>query len=238
MVRSLVMPIVAAACLLAVPLAGRAAAAEEIAAPLVIVTGEARVGAVPDIAEVLAGVTTQGKTAREASEANARTMTAVLAALREAGIAERDLQTQRFTIHPVYARPQDSRNEGPRITGYSVSNQVAIRIRDVARVAEMLDRTIGAGANDIRSVDFSVADPSKALDAARAAAIADARRKAEVYAKAANVQLGRAVTITERDAPARPLVLRAAAPTAGAPPIAAGEETLQVAVTVGFELVR
>lgn len=238
MVRSLVMPIVAAACLLAIPFAGHAAAAEEIAAPLVIVTGEARVGAVPDVAEVLAGVTTQGKTAREASEANARTMTAVLAALREAGVAERDLQTQRFTIHPVYARPQDSRSEGPRITGYSVSNQVAVRIRDVGRVAEMLDRTIGAGANDIRSVDFSVADPSKALDAARAAAIADARRKAEVYAKAANVQLGRAVTITERDAPARPLVLRAAAPTAGAPPIAAGEETLQVAVTVGFELVR
>src|SRR5262249_3966027 len=143
--------------------------------------------------------------------------------------------TARFSIQPVYATPQPGAE--PKLSGYSVSNQVNVIIREIGKVGDVLDRVVAAGATDAGNVSFLVSDASKALDQAREAAIADARRKAEIYAKASDVRLGRVEWITE-DTTSRapvPTVLRSqAAPV----PIAAGEDTLRVRVTVGFDIAQ
>lgn len=200
----------------------------------VTVTGEGVVAVAPDIAEVRAGVVSQGKTAKEASEANSRTMGALLLALKAAGIADNDIQTARFSIQPVY---EPNKSAPQHITGFQASNLVAVRVRDVASVGDVIDKLIGAGANEFSGVSFQVSTASKALDAARADAIVDARRKAEIYAKAAGLALGRATAISEEGA-APPVTFRASASQQATTPIAPGQETLRVGVSVTFELLR
>jgi uncharacterized protein len=209
--------------------------------PLITVGGEATIALTPDLAQAIGGVTIEAKTVREASDANAQAMNAVIAALKEAGIAEKDIQTAQFTITPVYSQGRQGRPEEPRITGYRASNQVRFNIRDIGKVSEVLDRAIAAGATDLRGVTFTMSETSKAKDQARAEAIADARRRAEVYAKAAGAQVGRAIAITETGTvPPRPTLALESAQraAAAAPPIAPGETTLWVSVTVSFELLQ
>ena len=161
----------------------------------VIVNGEGSVTVQPDYAQIGAGVTTKAKTVKEATDANAKLMAAITAALRDSGIAQKDIQTSRFSVQPVYAPPQP--NTEPKLSGFSVSNQLSITIRQIATVGTILDRVIAAGATDVGGVEFLHSDLSKALDQAREAAVADARRKAELYARAAGLELGRVVWITE-----------------------------------------
>jgi hypothetical protein len=199
--------------------------------PVVSVVGEASVAIQADTAVIGAGVTSQGKTAREAIDVNTRAMTAVLAALKDAGIADGDIQTARFAVQPV----NDQGHGGPpKIIGFQVTNQVNIKLHDAGTVGDIIDRLAGAGANTLSGVEFQVSDPSKALDEARRAGMADAQRKAQLYAKMAGAGLGHAVAIDEQTV--APRFLRVAAPAAGAPPIAAGEDTLRIAVTVTYEL--
>jgi uncharacterized protein YggE len=207
--------------------------------PLVTVTGQGSVDVPPDYAEVRLGVTTQGKTAREAGEANAKNMTALMAALGEAGIEAKDIQTSRLSLYPLYTQPQAGRNEPPRLTGYRATNEVRVKVRDLNKVGDVADRVIGAGGNEISGINFIVADPSRAADSAREAAIADARRKAEIYARATGAQVTRVFSVTEEGAtPPLPLPMRAAAASMPATPISPGEQTLRVTVTVSFELMR
>jgi uncharacterized protein YggE len=198
----------------------------------VTVTGEASVAVAPDMAMIRIGVTSQGKSAREASEANARQMTSVLAAIKDAGIAERDAQTSRLSLQPQY----DPNKAGTaRLTGFQVTNQVTIRIRDIDKLPVILDRAISAGANEMSGIEFMVSEQSKLLDQARDDAMADARRKAELYAKAAGARLGRVLTITEEGSspPPRPVMQ---AMRAGAVPVAPGEQMLRASVTVSYDL--
>ena len=201
----------------------------------IVVTGEGSVSVMPDYAQIRSGVTTRAKTVKEAVDANSKLMAAIFAALKDAGIAEKDIQTARFSIQPVYA-PQEPRTE-PKLSGYTVSNQVTVIIREIGKAGDVLDRVVAAGATDAGNVSFLVSDASKALDQAREAAIADAHRKAEVYAKASGVRLGRLEWITEGTGggpPAPRIALAEAAPV----PIASGEDTLRVRVTVGFDIAR
>jgi uncharacterized protein len=211
-----------------------AAAQPDTLPHLITVTGEGEVAVVPDLAIIGAGVTTTGKTAREASEANAKMMTAVMAALKNAGIAEQDVQTARLSLHPV----RDNKSNELRITGFQASNQVTVKLRDVAKTAEAIDRLVAAGANDISGIQFVVSAPSKRLDEARAAAIADARRKAEIYAKAANLILGAAVSITEEGSVAPVPVMMRAAKAETATPVSPGEQIQRISVSVSYELQR
>jgi uncharacterized protein len=203
----------------------------------VVVTGEGRVTVAPDYAQIASGVTSRGKTVKEASDANSKTMAAVIKALVDAGVAQNDIQTSRFSVQPVYV-PQEPRTE-PKLAGYSVSNQVRAKIRQIDKLGEILDRLITAGATDVGNVEFLVSDPSKALDQAREAAIADARRKAEVYARAAGIRLGQVEWITEQSG-FGPVPLRGqgGAARAAAVPIATGEDTLEATVTVGFTIAQ
>jgi uncharacterized protein YggE len=197
------------------------------------VTGEATVSVAPDLAKIDAGVVTQAKTAREASEANNAAMGRVLLALKGAGIDEKDFQTSRLSLYPQYS----ANNAGPNVVvGYQVSNRVTVKLRDVARVASVIDTLVAAGANNIGGINFMVSEASKLLDDAREQAIADARRKAEVYAKSAGVELGAPLSISEEGASApiqfRNMAARVAAPT----PVAQGEETLHVTVSVSWAI--
>jgi len=198
---------------------------------LVTVTGEATVAVAPDTAMIRIGVTSQEKTAREAGEANAKQMTAVLAAIKDAGIAERDIQTSRLSLQPQY---DPNKSGTARLTGFQATNQVTVRIRDIDKLPAVLDRAIAAGANEMSGIEFVVSEQSKLLDQARDDAIADARRKAELYAKAAGAKLGRVVSITEEGSSPPPRPIQAM--RAGAVPVAPGEQTLRAVVTVSYEL--
>jgi uncharacterized protein len=226
---------VAAALIVAAPVAARAA---DVPPPTISVTGEATVSVAPDLAEVEGGVTTQAKTAREASDGTNKAMAAVLAALKGAGVADADIRTLRLSLQPqmVPARAGDT---PPAIVGYRASNRVAVRVHDITKVASTLDTLLAAGANDIGGVNFMISNTSKWLDEARPKAVADARRKAEIYAKAAGVALGAPLSITEESAsgPIMPRSFAAAPAMAAAPtPIAAGDETLTIRISVSWEI--
>ena len=202
--------------------------------PTVSVTGEATVSVPPDLAQVDGGVSSDAKTAREAFEANNAAMGKVLLALKGAGIAEKDIQTSRLSLQPQNAL---SRSGPSPIVGYRASNRVTVRVRDVAKVASVIDTLVGAGANDIGGIGFSVSNASKLLDEARERAVADARRKAEIYAKAAGVTLGAPVSISEESSPGPvPYRRMAAGMPVSAAPVAQGEETLQVTVSVSWAI--
>jgi uncharacterized protein len=226
----LLLATIAAVVLLAAP-----ALAQSDFPPAISVTGEGTVSVPPDRASVDAGVASDAKTAREASEANNVAMAKVLAALKGAGIDEKDLQTARLSLQPQYA---PNRTGPAAIVGYRASNRVSIRLRDVSRIASVIDTLVGAGANDVGNISFSVSQASKLLDEAREKAVADARRKAEIYARAAGVTLGAPLNIAEGGSPAPVFRAKAAAPMAAAAPtpIAEGEETLSVSVAVTWAI--
>ncbi len=200
---------------------------------VISVTGEAQISAPPDLALIDGGVTTDAKTAREASDANNTAMGKVLLALKGAGLPENDIQTQRLSLQPQYAANRTGPNA---VTGYRASNRVSLKLRDMTQVAPTIDLLVGAGANDIGGINFTIAQPSKLLDDARIQAIADARRKAEIYAKAAGVALGAPVSISEEGAPG-PMILRSKmAAGFAAAPVAPGEETLRISVAVSWTI--
>jgi len=209
------------------------AAAQDRAFNLITVTGDGEVSIAPDLAMLTAGVVTTGKTAREASEANAKAMTSVMGALKTIGIEERDVATTRLSLFPL----RDQKVE-QRVTGFQASNQVTVKIRDLAKTADVIDRLVAAGVNDISDIQFVVSAPSKPLDAAREAAMADARRKAELYAKAAGVVLGPAKMISEEGGVVPPPIMMRAGREAASTPVSAGEQTQRVSVTVSYELQR
>ena len=218
---------VAAAAWLAAP------ALAQVPPPAISVSGEATVSVAPDQAQIDAGVSSEAKTAREASEANNAAMGKVLLALKGAGIEEKDYQTARLSLQPQYAQ---NRTGPSAVTGYRASNRVSIKLRDVTKVANVIDTLVGAGANEIGGIHFVVSQASKLLDEARDKAVADARRKAEIYAKAAGVTLGEPLSISEEGAAAPVFRGKVAAPMALNAPVAPGEETLSVTVNVSWAI--
>ena len=210
-----------------------AASAADNQERLITVTGEATTTVVPDVVTIRLGVATAGKSAREASEANAKTMTAVITAIKAAGANERDIQTARLSLQPQF---EQTKSGPPHLIGFHASNDVTVKLREVNQLAALIDRAVAAGANEMSGIEFSVSDHSRQLDDARAQAIADARRKAEIFAKAAGATVGRAVSISENMAAAPPRP--AAAFRAPTPPVSPGELALQAAVTVSYELTQ
>ena len=226
--RTVLAVAIAAGTLVAAP-----ALAQGIPPAAISVTGEATVSVPPDLAEVDGGVSSEAKTAREASEANSAAMAKVLAALKGAGIDAKDIQTSRLSLQPQSA---PNRTGPSAAVGYRASNRVTIRVRDVVKVANVIDTLVGAGANDIGGINFMVSQASKLLDDAREQAVADARRKAEIYAKAAGVTLGAPLSISE-EGNAAPIAYRSKmVGMAATAPVAQGEETLAVTVSVSWAI--
>ena len=222
----------AAGVLLAAPAWSDRAWADDLT-PAISVTGEATISVPPDLAEVEAGVTSDAKTAREASDANNATMGKLLLALKAAGIDAKDIQTSRLSLQPQSA---PNRTGPSAITGYRASNRVTVRLHDVIKVASTIDMLVAAGANDIGGINFMVSQASKLLDDARTQAVADARRKAEIYAKAAGVTLGGPLSISEGSSPGPMFRAKMSAAPIATTPIAQGEETLSVTVNVTWAI--
>lgn len=229
------------ASILAAALASGPAFTAETVQRAMTVSGEASVDVRPDMAVIMAGVVAQGETAKAALDANATSTRAVIATFKDEQIDAKDIETSGFSLQPVYVYPQqgDGQQQPPRISGYSVSNTVSVKIRDLESLGVVLDKAVAAGANTINGIEFIVSGQSAALDEARAQAVTEARRKAEFYAKAAGVKLGRVLAISEATGASPPVMpmLKSARAMDASTPIEPGEQRLDAQVSVTFELV-
>ncbi|WP_156842178.1 SIMPL domain-containing protein [Novosphingobium aquimarinum] len=244
----------AALLLAALPVAAHAQMAGPIpmiaeGSTLLTVTANGEATREPDLAMFSAGVTTQGTSASQALAENSTRMTAVIAALKRAGIAERDIQTSNLNLNPVYAQPKrmpdgSYQDEERAIIGYQASNTVSVKQRKLGEYGKVIDALVTAGANQVNGPSFMVDDSEGALDEARTKAMAAAQKRANLYARAAGLRVARIVSISESGGYApQPVMYRRAAmdaaPAAPPPtPIAAGELELSSSVTVQFELAR
>ena len=200
------------------------------------VTGEGSVNVTPDFARITLGVTTAGPEATDAMAANAKAANALITLIKSEGVAPVDIQTSGVSISPTFAQ-QSSGARTPAITGYTVSNTVNVIVRDIPRLGALLDKAASAGANTIYGIGFGEDDPGALLDKARPLAVADAKRKAEIYATAGGAKIGRLMTLSEEGSP-RPIAFARASSMAAAPPtpIEPGQDKLTVTITARFEL--
>lgn len=201
--------------------------------------GETRVA--PDMATITLGVMTQGKTAAEAMQANATRMAAVMASLRKAGIADKDIQTSNLNLNPQYRYVE---NEPPVLIGYQASNNVTIIVHDLKRLGSAVDASVGAGANQVQGIAFGLEDPTTAENAAREAAVKALAAKAELYARATGYRITRLVSLTEGGGyvspppmPMERFAMAAQAKDAGTS-ISGGELKVRVDVSGLYELGR
>lgn len=220
------------------------AAAELLQGPRMVVVGRGSVTVVPDRVRITIGVVSQAATARDAIADNAKNASALIDEAVAAGVPRRDIATARLSLQPIMPAPKASSVSKaaaepgvPKPLGFEVSNTVTIQFGPVEKAGEVVDRLIGKGANRIEGLSFEVSDAEKRLDGARRAAVEAARAKAELYAAAAGVRLGRILEIGEGAVSVpgpRPLATMrmAAAPT----PIEAGETTLEAEVQLTFEI--
>ena len=224
---------VAAAVLL---LAGAATAAAEQVPQTLTLSVEGKAARAPDLAEVSGGVVTLAPTAAAAMAANAARMTAVVAAVRRAGLADRDIQTSGLSLQPQY---RYENNQPPALTGYQATNTVTLRIRRLPDTGRLLDALVAAGANQLSGPAFRIEAADTALDEARTAAVATGRARAELYAKAAGLHVRRIQSIGESGGSPepRPIMVRAMMKSEAAEaPVAPGEVSLSISVTMVFEL--
>jgi hypothetical protein len=235
------------------PLAAAAAAVMIVASPVLAdspriptlnASGEGYVMVVPDIAIVTVGVTTRAEAARAALDQNTAETARVIATIRSAGVAEKDIGTSGFSVFPVYEeRPPRADGEGgieamPKIVGYQVQNEVRVTVREIGKSGALLDQVVTAGANQISGIQFDVAEPQAAADEALKKAIADARRKAQLMAAAAGVRLVRVLDVSGGSG--MPMFARAQSFDAmgGAPavPVMPGETRVQANANIVFEI--
>jgi uncharacterized protein YggE len=199
-------------------------------------TGEAR--GKPDLAMVSLGVMSRAETARAALDANNAAMTKIIASLEAAGIESKDIQTSNFSVNPVYAY-DNAGKEPPKITGYDVSNQVGVTVRKLDGLGSVLDEAVSEGSNQIYGVTFSIADPQSLEDQARKSAVADAVRKAKLYAEAAGVTLDAIQSISEQVArPPQPVFMKAQRMEAAdaSVPVAEGEQIVAIDVNMTWTI--
>ncbi|MEM1140198.1 MAG: SIMPL domain-containing protein [Pseudomonadota bacterium] len=205
------------------------------------VSGEGLVDRAPDTASITLGVVTLSETATAALEQNNETMRGLMAELEAAGIEKKDLQTTNFSISPQYQSYKSAeRNQPPKITGYQVSNQLVIVVRQIDTFGTILDKAVSLGANSVGGISFFLAESGEAMDAARRAAMQDAKARAGLLAEEAGVAMKGIISIDETGASrpiARPMARMAVeASFADEVPLAGGEQTYRAGVTVVFEI--
>jgi uncharacterized protein YggE len=205
---------------------------------LISLNGHGEVKARPDMAVVNVGVMTQAPTAREALTQNSEAMEKVFASLKTSGIEAKDIQTSNFLINPRYQFDQNNA-QPPRVVGYDVSNTVTVSVRKLDILGAVLDKVVGEGSNQITGVMFGIAEDEKLKDEARKLAVADAERKAKLYADTAHFALGQIVSVSEGNyQPPQPVYAKAmrAETAASAVPIAEGEQAVAIDVNITWEI--
>ena len=238
--KKMILPLLAAATLTA-PAAAAAqttALVQPIAGTRLDVAASGEVTRVPDIAVISTGVVTRAATATAAIQQNATRMERVRAALKRAGIEDKDIQTSAINLNPEYVYAE---RQPPRLTGYTASNQVSVRFRDIRKTGEILDALVAEGANQINGPSLTIDKPEQALDEARLKAIANGRARADLYARALGMRVTRLLSVSESGGyavpPPMPMYARAEAMSADASTkIDPGEQKVQVSVAMSFEL--
>jgi len=200
------------------------------------VSGTGRVLISPDIADLRLGVSVTAKTVKAARDANATSMTAVIDSIKKLGIADKDIQTSTLSLSPVYDYPPDQR--APILTGYNLTNVVAVTIRDLDKAGDVIDGALAAGATTLDSISFRVDDQTAAEKQAREAAMAEANAKAQTLASAAGVSITGVAAISETSAPTPyPIYYRGMAESAArdvATPVQPGTNEVTVTVSVVY----
>jgi len=238
MKRMMIAALIAGAALLpSVAAAQQATINQTIAATRLDISATGEVTRVPDVAIITAGVVSRAATATGALQDSANRMQRVLAALKHAGVADRDIQTSNVSLNPEYRYPE---NRSPQLVGYTASNNVTVRFRDIRSSGRILDALVAEGANQINGPSLTVDKPETALDEARAKAIAIGRVRAELYARSMGMRVVRVVVISESGggyAPPPPMPMYARADMAQAKTaIEPGEQKLSVSLNMTFEL--
>ncbi len=227
-----------ALALIALPVAPSLAQDAEPRAAHLSLSADGEVRLVPDQATVSAGVVTQGETAAEAVRANANAMSRVFRELRRAGVAERDMQTSRLSVNPIYSRPERSSGASPRITGYEARNTVSAMVREIDEVGAVIDAVFDAGANTLDGVNFSSSQADAARDEARRLAVAALYARRDLYAQAAGFEIVRLMNFAEsggfQPMPV-PMMARAESFDASTP-VAAGELVVRASVSAVWEI--
>ena len=223
----------------AIALPAAASAAETQPPPRIIVTGEGEAAVPPDMALLSLSVMREARTAREALDANNAAMAEVIAAIKLFGIADRDLQTSGIQINPRYNytnKPDGTQDA--ELVAYQVTNTLSVRIRDLVKTGEILDKAVSLGVNQGGNITFANDDPSTVLSEARKKAVADAMAKARTLSDAAGVQLGRIIEISDQTFSAQPMPIEAKAfdRAVAAVPVQSGENAYRVQVNMTFEL--
>lgn len=213
--------------------------------PQIVVVGEGEASVSPDMAVLTLAVTREAETARAALDADNEAMAKIVAAMKEAGVAAKDLQTSGLSINPQYVYPDDKNRETkPRISGYQVTNSLTVRARDINAVGDLIDKAVTLGVNQGGNIAFTNDDPTATLETARKDAVADAMAKAKTLAEAAGIKLGDVIEISEQSIAQPPMPFQAKAMRMEAAPasvpVEAGENTyhVQVSVTFGIEKKR
>ncbi|MBM3488279.1 MAG: DUF541 domain-containing protein [Alphaproteobacteria bacterium] len=198
----------------------------------ITVIGAGSVTVAPDMAEITLGVVAEAPAAAAALAAASEAMAKLFQRLNALGVAPRDIETQGLSVVPRYEPSPRGRGA---VAAYEASNTIQIRLRALDQAGPIIDQLVADGANRVHGIRFTIADPAAALDEARRRAMADARRKAELFAAGGGVKIGRVLAITETGA-ASPRPVFAQARAAEAVPIAAGEQALHASVTVVYAL--
>ena len=238
--KKTILPLLAAAALVmpAAALAQTAVQVQPISGTRLDISATGEVTRVPDVAIISTGVVTRAPTATGAIRQNATRMERVRSALRQAGVADKDIQTSSLSLNPEYHYEQ---NKAPRLTGYQASNQVSVRFRDIGDTGKILDALVAEGANQISGPSLTIDKPEEALDEARLKAIANGRARADLYARALGMLVVRLLSVSEGGGyavpPPMPMYARAEAASMDAQTkIDPGEQKVQVGVNMSFEL--
>ncbi len=239
-------PLIALAALLALGAAVAPAAAQATAISNAPVPSTFALSAfdetrlVPDIASITLGVNTQAATAGEALKANGARMSAAIAALKKAGLTDRDIQTSTLSINPQYVCEN---NQPPRLTDYQVANQVIIAMHELSRLGGVIDASVAAGTNTAGGISLGLADPSAAEDTARVAAVKALNAKAELYARATGYHIVRLISLNEGGGyvpqPLMPVFAMATKREVGdSTPVSSGELRVRIDVSGVFEVLK
>ena len=203
------------------------------------VTGVGRVDSVPDMATITVGVTSEARTAAEALNDTSAATTRILARMAEAGIAPRDVQTRDLGLSPLWDNRNSSSGSRPKIVGYQASNTVIVRVRALAQLGPILDDVVENGANNFHGLAFGLQNPEPVQDDARRAAVADAMRKAQLYAGAGGLTLGAVLELSEAgSATPQPVMMERSAMMSDGVPVAQGEVSTNALVTMVFAIDR
>jgi uncharacterized protein YggE len=238
--KKLILPLLGAAALTmpAAAVAQTAMQVHPISGTRLDISATGEITRVPDVAIISTGVVTRAARATAAIQQNAARMERVRAALKRAGIADKDIQTSSINLNPEYRYEQ---NKSPILTGYTASNQVSVRFRDIAKTGEILDVLVAEGANQINGPSLTIDKPEEALDEARLRAVAAGRARAELYARALGMRVSRLLSVSESGGyavpPPMPMYARVEAMSAdAATKIDPGEQKVSVSVAMSFEL--